>query len=254
MEPLGARAIGSVMVRIFHVSDLHFGCADETALAWFAGLVAAERPDAVAVTGDLTMRARRSEFEAAAAWLSALGVPLTIEPGNHDLPAWNLFARFLRPYRRFHRLERHLEQPIALPGLCLVPLKTTARWQFRLNWSWGVVSRSSLTGALDRLRGKSDDVVAVVACHHPLVDREAIRSRGRTLRGQEALSQLAEAGAHAVISGHVHDPFDAEIDAGGRLIRVIGAGTLSHRTRDTPPSFNVLTIDRGALTTEIRTM
>lgn len=241
------------MVRIFHVSDLHFGCADEMALAWFAGLVAAERPDAVAVTGDLTMRARPNEFAAAAAWLGALGVPLTIEPGNHDLP-WNPLARFLRPYRRFRRLEASLERPIALPGLCLVPLKTTARWQFRLNWSWGVVDRRSLRDAVGRLRDKSDDMVAVVACHHPLVDREAIRSQGRTLRGVEALSRLAAAGADAVISGHVHDPFDAEIEADGRPIRVIGAGTLSHRTRDTPPSFNVLTIDGGALTTEIRTM
>ena len=242
------------MIRIFHVSDLHFGCADEAALAWFSGLVAAERPDAVAVTGDLTMRARASEFEAAAAWLGGLDVPLTIEPGNHDLPAWNLFARFLRPYRRFLRLERHLEKPLTLPGLCLVPLKTTARWQFRLNWSWGVVDRRSLDEAVERLNRRPDGMVAVVACHHPLIDRDAIKSRGRTLRGQEALSKLAAAGADAVISGHVHDPFDAEIEADGRPIRVIGAGTLSHRTRDTPPSFNVLTIDRGTLGTEVRTL
>jgi len=242
------------MIRVFHVSDLHFGCADEAALDWFAALVAAERPDAVAVTGDLTMRARRREFEAASAWLNALDVPLTIEPGNHDLPYWNLFARFFRPYRRFQRLETSLEKPLSLPGLDLVPLKTTARWQWRLNWSWGVVSRSSLAAATERLRGKQPGTVAVVACHHPLVDRDTLLSQGRTLRGQAALAQLAKAGADTVISGHVHDPFDAVIEADGRPIRVIGAGTLSHRTRDTPPSFNLLTIDGGTLRTDIRTM
>ena len=242
------------MIRVFHVSDLHFGCADEAALDWFAALVAAERPDAVAVTGDLTMRARRREFEAASAWLNALDVPLTIEPGNHDLPYWNLFARFFRPYRRFQRLETSLEKPLSLPGLDLVPLKTTARWQWRPNWSWGVVSRSSLAAATERLRGKQPGTVAVVACHHPLVDRDTLLSQGRTLRGQAALAQLAKAGADTVISGHVHDPFDAVIEADGRPIRVIGAGTLSHRTRDTPPSFNLLTIDGGTLRTDIRTM
>lgn len=243
------------MIRIFHVSDLHFGAADEAALDWFAALVAAERPDAVAVTGDLTMRARRAEFAAAAEWLGTLGVPLTIEPGNHDLPYWNILARFLQPYRRFHRLAAALERPLHLPGVHLVPLKTTARWQLRFNWSWGVVSRSSLGAALTQLGDRrDDDSIALVACHHPLIDRETIRSRGRTLRGREALSRLAAAGADAVISGHVHDPFDAVVDAGGRPIRVIGAGTLSHRTRDTPPSFNVLTVERGRLTTDVRTM
>lgn len=241
------------MIRLFHVSDLHFGCADETALAWFAGAVAAERPDAVAVTGDLTMRARPAEFEAAARWLESLDVPLTIEPGNHDLP-WNPIARLLRPYRRFRRLERHLERPIDLPGLWLVPLKTTARAQWRHNWSWGVVSRRSLTAALDLLRRRPAGAVAVIAAHHPLVDREDIRSRGRTLNGQEALAQLAAAGADAVLSGHVHDPFDAEIQAEGNPIRVIGAGTLSHRTRATRPSFNQLVIGDGRIETVSRVM
>jgi 3',5'-cyclic AMP phosphodiesterase CpdA len=239
--------------RIFHVSDLHFGCADQAALDWFAATVAAERPDAVAVTGDLTMRARRREFEAAASWLEALRVPLTIEPGNHDLP-WNPFLRLLRPYRRFHRLERHLEKPVDLPGLHIVPLKTTARVQLRHNWSWGVVGRKSLTAAIDRLKTKAKDGIAIVAAHHPLVDREDIRSQGRTLGGADALAQLAAAGADAVLSGHVHDPFDAVIDAGGRPIRVIGAGTLSHRTRASRPSFNQLTIEGGRLEVAIRAM
>jgi 3',5'-cyclic AMP phosphodiesterase CpdA len=240
-------------IRIFHVSDLHFGCADEEALAWFAGAVAAERPDAVAVTGDLTMRARPREFEAAAQWLEALRVPLTIEPGNHDLP-WNPFLRLLRPYRRFRRVERHLEQPLDLPGLHIVPLKTTARAQLRRNWSWGVVGRKSLTAAVDLLRQKADGGIAIVAAHHPLVDREDIRSRGRTLGGADALARLAEAGADAVLSGHVHDPFDAVIEAGGRTIRVIGAGTLSHRTRISRPSFNLLSVAGGRIETEMRVM
>ena len=240
-------------IRLFHVSDLHFGCADEAALAWFAEAVAAERPDAVAVTGDLTMRARPSEFEAAARWLEALAIPLTIEPGNHDLP-WNPVARLLRPYRRFRRLERHLERPIDLPGLWLVPLKTTARAQLRRNWSWGVVSRRSLDAALAMLRSKPAGAVAVIAAHHPLIDRTDIRSQGRTLNGREALAQVAAAGADAVLSGHVHDPFDAEIVADGNPIRVIGAGTLSHRTRATRPSFNQLTIADGAIETRVRVM
>ena len=74
------------MARLFHVSDVHFGAEDKAAVDWFSATVHAERPDAVIMTGDLTMRARRHEFEAAAKWLEGLGVPVTVEVGNHDLP------------------------------------------------------------------------------------------------------------------------------------------------------------------------
>ena len=114
------------MPRLFHVSDLHFGRADHEALEWFAGRVREERPDAVIVTGDLTMRARRAEYAAASEWLGRLQVPLSIEPGNHDLPYFNPWKRLFSPYERFRSLERALEKPLAVPGVWVVPLKTTA--------------------------------------------------------------------------------------------------------------------------------
>ena len=92
------------MTRLFHVSDLHFGRQDQAAIDWFAATVHAERPAAVICTGDLTQRARSREFEAATRFLESLPVPVTIEPGNHDLPYFNLFERFVRPYRRYGRL------------------------------------------------------------------------------------------------------------------------------------------------------
>ena len=43
------------MTKLFHVSDVHFGAEDPAAIAWFARCVAEERPDAVVMTGDLTI-------------------------------------------------------------------------------------------------------------------------------------------------------------------------------------------------------
>ena len=76
----------SAPITLFHISDLHFGLEDRRALGWVADAITAERPAAVAVTGDLTMRARRREFAAANAWIARLTAPVTVEPGNHDLP------------------------------------------------------------------------------------------------------------------------------------------------------------------------
>jgi 3',5'-cyclic AMP phosphodiesterase CpdA len=234
------------MTRLFHVSDLHFGRHDQAAIDWFAATVHAERPAAVICTGDLTQRARRSEFEAATRYLESLPVPVTIEPGNHDLPYFNPVERFIRPYRRYGRLERMIERPIDVANVVVVPLKTTARFQLRRNWSWGVVGRDALAKALALLESVGDDHVKLVACHHPLIDRESGESSGRTIRGREALEALAAAGAHAVLSGHVHTPFDLLVPVtGGATIRKIGAGTLSERVREAPPSFNEIRVGEG---------
>lgn len=242
------------MTRIFHVSDVHFGTEDRAALAWFAGTVAAERPDLVLLTGDLTARARTSEFAAASDWLDGLGAPVRIEPGNHDLPVLRPLQRLFRPYRQIERLAARFHKPLELPHVTLVSLKTTARAQLRSNWSLGNVSVPALRLALAGLSQHDPSKLALVSCHHPLIDADT-RTRGRTRGGAAALAALAEAGADAVCTGHVHDPFDQVWEAGARPVRLIGAGTLSERVRATPPSFNLLTVGPGrALDVTVRTM
>ncbi|KQN20576.1 metallophosphoesterase [Sphingomonas sp. Leaf33] len=240
------------MIRLFHVSDVHFGAEDREAIAWFDAAVHAERPDAIIMTGDLTMRARSEEFAAASAWLEGLERPVTVEVGNHDLPLFNLFARLFRPYRRYLKLESMIEKPLTLPGVAIVPLKTTTRFQWR-NWSKGSVSDGSLGRALAVAHAADPHALTIVACHHPLIDM-GTHATARTQGGQGALAALAAAGADVVLSGHVHDPFDEVHHVGDRTIRLVGAGTLSCRTRDTPPGFNELRIDGPTLKVIHRTM
>jgi 3',5'-cyclic AMP phosphodiesterase CpdA len=240
-------------LRIFHLSDIHFGLEDRVALAWTERCIAEEAPDVVAITGDLTMRARNREFAAACDWIGALQRPTTVEVGNHDLPYFNLIERFFDPYRRFRRIEALIEREITLPGIAIVPLKTTARAQFRFNWSKGRVSPAALAGTLAAIDALPPGTRAVIAVHHPLVE---IDPAGRTLTrgGEAALEELAKRGVLAVLSGHIHDPFDLIRQTRFGPVRMIGAGTLSHRIRSTPPSFNVLTIDGDELSVQVRTL
>lgn len=233
------------MIRLFHVSDIHFGAEDPAALDWFAGLVHAEQPDAVIMTGDLTMRARTREFEAAAKWLEALNRPVTVEVGNHDLPYFNPWARFVTPYKRYKALERMIERPLDIKGVSIVPLKTTARFQLRLNWSKGYVGRRALRQSLAGIAAAPKGNLILIACHHPLVEA-GTQSSAKTRRGPEALTALTRAGAHGVLTGHVHDPFEIAHPTAGGTVRLIGAGTLSERVRDTRPSFNEIRIEDGA--------
>ncbi len=239
------------MTRLFHVSDVHFGREDREALDWFAARVKEEQPDAVIMTGDLTMAAHRHEFEAAAKWLESLGRPVTVEVGNHDLPYFNPWARFVTPYKRYRTLERMIERPLDVKGVAVVPLKTTARFQFRLDWSKGHVSTRALQQSLALVEAASMGDTVFVACHHPLIE-SGTRTSSETRRGLRALEALSTAGAHAVLTGHVHDPFDIAHEVGGRIVRLIGAGTLSERVRAKPPSFNVITVKDGAFATVAR--
>jgi 3',5'-cyclic AMP phosphodiesterase CpdA len=241
------------MTRLFHVSDVHFGAEDPLAITWFDALVKAERPDAVVMTGDLTMRARSAQFAAAADWLQQLDVPVTVEVGNHDLPYFNPWKRFVRPYRRYAAVERRAERPLALDGVAIVPLKTTARVHWRFDWSKGHIAKSALAETLDRIAAVPAGTTILVACHHPLID-SGTHATARTRGADDALHAFAEAGVAAILSGHVHDPFDLVRDIAGRCVRMIGAGTLSERVRDTRPSFNEIRIDRGALNVTPRVM
>ncbi|WBH16983.1 metallophosphoesterase family protein [Sphingomonas radiodurans] len=241
-------------MKLFHVSDVHFGAEDPDALAWFEACVADERPDAVIMTGDLTMRAKRSEFDDGGNWLRSLGVPVTIEVGNHDLPYyWDPLRRIFAPYKRYGAAERMIEQPLDLPGISIIPFKTTARAQWRLNWSKGYVSDGALSRALELVAKAPKGNLIFIAGHHPLIET-GTRGTARTRKGQQALDALADAGAHAVLSGHVHDPFDVPYRRGDWTVRLIGAGTLSKRVRESPPAFNEIRIDGDRFETLARTM
>ena len=240
-------------MKLFHCSDVHFGAEDPEALDWFAACVRDEKPDAVIMTGDLTMRAKKSEFEDGGTWLRSLGVPVTVEVGNHDLPYYyDPIGRLFRPYGRYTAAEKLIERPLELAGITIVPLKTTARAQWRLNWSKGYVSRGALDAALALIAEAPKDNFIFVAGHHPLIEG-GTRGTARTQNGRRALEALADAGAHAVLSGHVHDPFDIPYQRGDWTVRLIGAGTLSKRLRSTPAAFNEIRFDGDRFETLSRT-
>lgn len=240
-------------ITLFHLSDIHFGLEDNKALDWVKQEIAERRPNAVAITGDLTMRARSREYAAACHWIQSLDVPVTVEIGNHDMPYFNLIERFFAPYRRFRAIQGLIEREIDLPGIAIVPLKTAVRAQPRLNWSKGWVSRSALRKCLEALDALPEGKKALVTVHHPL--REVgTKGTALTANGYKALCEIARRPVAAVLSGHVHDPFDLMENTEYGPVRMIGAGTLSQRVRSTPPSFNEIVWDGARLKVRARNL
>lgn len=238
---------------IFHLSDIHFGLENNRALDWVKREVEVRRPHAVAITGDITMRARRREFAAATTWIRSLDAPITLDVGNHDLPYFNPIERFFNPYRKFRGVEQMVERELSLPQLAVVPLRTTARMQPRLNWSKGWITGAALEKTLRAIDALPAGTRALVTAHHPL--REVgTKGTALTRNGQRALAELAKRPVVAVLSGHVHDAFDITEQTINGSVRMIGAGTLSQRIRSTPPSFNEITWDGEKLCVEVRNL
>lgn len=235
--------------RLFHISDVHFGVEDRAALDAVARAVAEERPDAVVCTGDLTQRAKHSEYAAAREWFAALGVPVVLEPGNHDMPYYNPWERFTDPFKRYNRLNAAVGSPFSSDDVVLVPLRTTVRAQTRFPWSDGVIKEAALQETLGQLAAlEGDPRTIIVIGHHPLLGPEGAR-HNPTIGGDDAFARIAATGAHAMISGHVHVPFDQErVAANGHRLRIIGTGTLSTRLRHgAPASWRVITCSPGGM-------
>lgn len=240
--------------RLFHISDVHFGVENRAALDEVARAIADERPEALVCTGDLTQRAKRSEYAAAAEWFASLGVPVVLEPGNHDMPYFNPWERFTDPFRRYNLLRAAVSGTFTSPDVVMVPLRTTVRAQTRIPWSDGVIKPAALAETLAQLAAlKGDPRTIIITAHHPLLaPRDG--EHNFTIGGDATFTALAAAGAHAILSGHVHMPFDDVRTRGGQAMRMIGAGTLSNRLRHgAPASWRVVTCERGGgISSELR--
>ncbi|HEX5420033.1 MAG TPA: metallophosphoesterase, partial [Gammaproteobacteria bacterium] len=90
------------MSALLHISDTHFGTEQGPVVEALAALSQRLQPALVVLSGDVTQRARRRQFAAAAAFVKRLApAPVLTIPGNHDIPLFNLYARWRRPYANY---------------------------------------------------------------------------------------------------------------------------------------------------------
>lgn len=219
------------MFRLAHLSDAHIGplprpkwrellgkratgyinwrrgrhrAHDMEALGLLVADLRAQRPDHVAMTGDICNIGLPAEFPLAAQWLGTLGAPedVSLAPGNHDTymrSSLTHLARDLSPWMRddggatdFPYLRRR--DGVAIIGLCsgvpTLPFVAAGR-----------LGPQQLERLADILR-RTRDELRVVLLHHPPVDGGGgIRNLGDHGAFAEV---LAREGAELVLHGHSH--------------------------------------------------
>lgn len=237
---------------VVHLSDLHFGRVDAGMVEPLVEAVERLRPDVIAISGDLTQRARPPEFQQARAFLENFQVPLVVVPGNHDVPLYDLYRRFVKPLDRFYRFITDVREPSFIDREIAVIGINTAR---SLTWKGGRVNHTQIMTVRNVLCALDPDVIRIVVTHHPFDLPKGYSSLEVVGRSRMAMSRLAECGADILLSGHLHVTHISDTvhryNIHGHSALVVQAGTASsNRHRGERNSFNCLRVDGRAVTIE----
>jgi 3',5'-cyclic AMP phosphodiesterase CpdA len=237
---------------LVHLSDLHFGRVDPRLVPPLVRTIRTMAPHLVAISGDLTQRARRNQFEQARAFLQQLPFPTIIVPGNHDVPLYNIAARFVSPFAAYRRyIERDLE-PVFLDEEMIVAGLNSAR---TVPFSGGGrLNERQVERAAALFRSAAPQAVKIVVTHHPFDLPEGHHEEHLIGRAGMAMEKLAAAGADLFLAGHLHVSHVGRTaeryQIAGHSALVVQAGTMSTRGRGELNSFSVLRLARPQITIE----
>ena len=249
------------MLRLLHVSDLHFGSPAVPAhIDAIESRIQAGDFDVVAVSGDLSQRARAGEFQRAAVFLREAGkVSRTIVvPGNHDVAWWKAplglgdDAALTANYRAFVSAE--LEPVLEVPGATFAGINTaqgvlpeTLTWNVRDISIIGHVRRRQIERLAEVFAAAPAGNARVVVMHHNPVKGELSQRHGLK-NTRKVLGAFAELGVDLVLCGHDHQEAIHMVEHTKKGTIVSTAGTVSNRSRGgRPSSANSITITPEAI-------
>jgi 3',5'-cyclic AMP phosphodiesterase CpdA len=236
---------------LIHLSDLHFGKPFLPEVAESVLEQSREiKPDVVVVSGDLTQRAKFREFEQAAGFLKRFDAPIVVTPGNHDVPFYRIWERFLTPYRNYKRLvSPELNTVTTVAGMVIVALNSSRR----LTLTNGRIRRSQLDFATGAFEHKDATAPRIVVTHHHLAPPPDFIGGNVMPFARRALKKFTELNVDLILAGHMHrsyvgsslDFFPGDVRRRGIVIAQCGT-TTSRRGRGRERfknTFNLIKID-----------
>lgn len=228
-------------ITIAHISDIHFGrIAHPRIVKNLVREINDSGVDVVAVSGDLTMRARRNEFQAAVEMLEAFEPPVIVVPGNHDVYPWfKPVQRLTRPLGQYRKhISEDLTPTFRNGGLAVLGIPS----------AHGRTIKGGRVGSAEReairtfFEGQDRKVFKVLVLHHHLTQIQALAPHDVARDAQQALETASHVGVDLILCGHLHishiEPLELMPDRHRIVIASAGTAT-SDRGRGTQPDSNL---------------
>ena len=210
----------------------------------------AQRPDHIAITGDIVNLALEAEFAPSRAWLESVGAPdrVTVIPGNHDAYVRKTRHRFSEAWGDYLDSDVAQDNGVAFPSLrrrgplALISLSSAVPTPPLM--ATGRLGRMQLEQLARMLAGLSaEQVFRVLLIHHPL--RSTSRSK-RLTDSSALLELLAQHGVDLILHGHDHVHSTVSIEGPTGSIPAVGvasASAIAHR-RYPAAAYNLFSIER----------
>jgi len=235
------------MTVIAHISDLHFGRESPDVATGLLTSLAEQNPQVVVISGDLTQRAKTREYVAAANFIRQINTNCLIVPGNHDLTAFNLFERFIRPWNKWKRIiDENLQPTLRTPEALLVGVNTARKWASLFDFSRGRISRQQINRVLQSFEGEAEHKLRILIAHHPFWLPDGQKNRGLIGHREAAVTAFTGGGIDLILSGHVHLPY-WQIQQ-GMIISHAGTSSSDRLLPGCPNSYKLIRGNRSELT------
>jgi 3',5'-cyclic AMP phosphodiesterase CpdA len=232
---------------LVHVSDLHFGRIDPAIVDPLRRAIVDLEPDLVAISGDFTQRARRTQFAAARAFVDSLDANTLVVPGNHDIPLYDVLSRLVAPldyYRRY--ISKDLEPEYVDEEMIVLGVNTARA--LSIPFGEGRINATQVERIVQRLSTTPAPLLRVIVTHHPFDLPPGVHERRLLGRSAMAMAKLAAVNADLFLSGHLHIGHVSHAvdryEMAGHSALIVQASTVSTRSRGEAPSFNVLRMQR----------
>ena len=193
-------------------------------------------PDIIAFSGDLTFRARPSQFRMAEDILRSLKKPIVMVPGNHDIPLYDLFSRITKPFQNWNACFSNMNAKSSYSSnhVNMFGLKTVVPFFHQK----GVLSKYNREQLLQCCSTLSSDLFnwRCVLMHQQLYNLPGHYRPGKVVSSEQIAQFFDSCKIDVVLFGHVHYPIviDARDVFKGikRRVTLIGCGTIANsRTR-----------------------
>ena len=217
--------------------------------------ITAAKPDVVAISGDLTQRARAAEFLAARQFLDTLPKPQIVVPGNHDVPLHDLISRWRSPLEKYRRyINEDLEPFFADDEIAVLGINTARS----LTIKNGRINAKQVAKSCSRMGERADGGTRILVTHHPFDVADHQETSDVVGRADMAMAEFARCRIDVILTGHLHtsriSSSGARYKIPGYSVLFIQAGTAtSVRHRDELNAWNLIRIEKDRIAVDCLT-